>query len=196
MYFISEQYNARLDAKQDFEGENKVQDDYQNEVYATARELADKFGYRTVLDFGSGGGFKLLKFFEEFDTTGVDLPDGVALLRKKYPERKWVTQDEVTLDAVDLVICSDVIEHVVDPDALCEFIIKLKPKHAVISTPDRALICYVYWQPEDGPPRNMTHVREWSFEEFGKYMDSHFKVENLFYSNRDQYTMCAVVGLK
>ena len=193
-YFIPDKYTARLDAEQDFEGENKVDDTYQDEVYCIARKLADDHNYHTILDVGTGSGFKLMKYFKNFATVGLDLPPAIPLLREKYPDRKWVTQSEAPAEA-DIIICSDVIEHVVDPDALCEFIKSLNPKHAVISTPDRDLVCEVHNQPPLGPPRNVTHVREWDFTEFEGYMRSHFNVEHFFYSNLRQFTMCAVVTL-
>ena len=67
-YFIPDKYTARLDAEQDFEGENKVDDTYQDEVYCIARKLADDYNYHTVLDVGTGGGFKLMKYFKDFAT--------------------------------------------------------------------------------------------------------------------------------
>jgi hypothetical protein len=196
MYFISDQYNARIGAEQDFEGESTTTDDYQKEVYETAQSVAKVRGYQTIFDFGAGSGFKLIQFFSDRHTVGLDLPPAVKILRQKYPDREWITSGDPLPLSVDLVICSDVIEHVDDPDWLCNFIKSLNPKHVVISTPDRDLICNHHGQPPLGPPRNRTHVREWNFAEFGNYMDSQFAVERLFYSNREQYTMCVVARPK
>ena len=40
----------------------------------------------------------------------------------------------------DLVIASDVVEHLVDPDEMLQFISRIGPKFVVISTPDRDLL--------------------------------------------------------
>lgn len=197
-YYIPDDYVTR-DAVQDFEGEAKMQGGYQNEVYQEARALADAHDLKTVLDIGAGSGFKLMKYFKDRSTMGVDLPPAVQMLRDKYPDRAWVTIDGVTLNFLagfDLIICSDVIEHVTDPDALCNLIKSVDDaKYAVISTPDRQILTDLGLQPELGPPRNTCHVREWTFAEFGEYMRSHFNVEKHFYSNQAQCTQCVVVNL-
>lgn len=195
-YCIPDNYVIRQ-AVQDFEGEAKMEDSWQNEVYLIARRLADEHHYQNVIDIGCGSGFKLLKHLGHLNTIGIDLPPAVEQLQIKYSDRKWVnTQFAGFLDfsKFQLVICSDVIEHVDDPDALCDFIKHIKPRHMVISTPDRALLTHL--QPELGPPRNTCHVREWSFVEFGEYMRSHFTVDEHFYSNKSQFTQCVVARLK
>lgn len=189
-YFIPDDYIIR-DAVQDFEGEAKMQDGWQNEVYAEARALMDAHGLQSVLDIGTGSGFKLIKYFRDKLTFGIDLPPAVQMLRDKYPDRQWGTSLFDCLHGYDLIICSDVIEHVDDPDGLCNLIKCVADvKYAVISTPDRDLVTT---QPKLGPPRNTCHVREWTFAEFGAYMRSHFNVERHFYSNKAQCTQCVVI---
>jgi len=190
-YFISDEYQARVHAQQDFEGESHVKDEYQDEVYSVAHGLAKKFQATTILDVGCGGGFKLMKFFKDYDTTGVDLQPAIDRLKVKYPDRKWATTVEPRYTA-DIVICSDVIEHVDEPDALCDFIKSVKPKFVVLSTPDRDLVCAHHGQSPLGPPRNPTHVREWNFKEFEAYISSHFNVIYEFYSKKEQFTMCVI----
>lgn len=211
-YFLPDRYVARTDAIQDFEGEAKRTDDCQREVYLEAAALARDLQLQTVIDLGTGSGWKLVTHFKEWcplDLIGIDLLPAVKILRERYPGYTWSTPDRLpdiaathkrmgVLPGTELVICSDMIEHVGDPDATCETIKSLDPKWIVISTPDRDLVDE-YFHPTDktfGPPRNRCHVREWNFAEFGKYMASHFTVVKHFHSNAKQCTQCVIANLK
>jgi hypothetical protein len=201
-YFLPYGYIERMGAPQDFDVNGT--DEWQREVYMTAVTLAEVFGLRTVLDFGCGSGFKLMKYFSNYETLGVDLPEAVVLLAQKYPGRRWSTTADLssalftsTLTHPDMLICSDVIEHVDDPDLLLSFFKAIHPQWLVISTPDRKLMAkYPKWTSENGPPGNGCHVREWAFDEFRRYMDSHFEVLRHFRSNVKQATQCIIARPK
>jgi hypothetical protein len=207
-YFLPDRYVARTDAIQDFEGEAQRKDDVQREVYEESAKLARELDLVTVIDLGTGSGWKLIKHFGKHSDghiVGVDLPPAVAILRKRYPKACWVTPDNLPYPeemrkagGTDLLICSDMIEHVEDPDATCETIKSLNPKWIVMSTPDRDLVdrCFHPTNKTFGPPRNRCHVREWNFEEFDKYMASHFDVVRHFWSNEKQCTQAVIARLK
>jgi SAM-dependent methyltransferase len=192
-YFLPEGYVARLGAKQDPAREAEILDKYQDEVYRRASLLYP----RCVLDYGTGSGFKLVKYFDKAHpgtVIGVDLRDTVTLLRRKYPDRMWTTPEYLPPPSTcDLIICADVIEHVDDPDTLLMTLKSLEPQLIIISTPDRDLIAGAA---PLGPPLNPAHVREWNFVEFREYLDSHFNVHAHFYSSKAQATQCAIVRLK
>lgn len=188
-YYIREDYRPRLDNEAFDDTPNT--DLWQNDVYQLAHELATAYGFRTVLDIGCGSGFKLMKYFRDFTTCGVEVEPTLSWLKEQYPDRLWMTLGEVSL-AYDMVICSDVIEHVADPDALLESIKRARPKRIVISTPDRLMLkC-----DQMGPPNNLSHVREWSFTEFSLYLYDHFDVITHYICNEEQCTQVAVCELK
>jgi SAM-dependent methyltransferase len=163
-------------------------DEWQLEVYQFAREICDREGFTTVCDVGCGSGFKLLKFFSDLTTVGVDLPPTVALLRSKWPQRCWLDSFEaIPAFPIDLVIASDVIEHLPNPDDLLHYVEMLHPRYIVLSTPDRNLIRLGTY---DGPPANSAHAREWSFAEFDAYVSHYFDVEDHFISFAGQATQC------
>lgn len=194
-YFIKANYTERLDNM--YDPEYCITDNYQNEVYTKGLDLVNQYGLTSVFDVGTGRAFKLLKYFSHLKTLGLDLPptisEGDKALKIVYPDRDWtdIPIEGPAPKGYDLVICSDVIEHVTDPDILCNFIKDAAPRFAVISTPDRDLLKYRGC--DDGPPFNECHVREWAWDEFRQYMDSHFNVLEHFYSNRGQLTQCVVV---
>ncbi len=165
-------------------------DEWQREVYQFAADLMSREGLRSVADVGCGSGFKLVNYLGQYDTTGYDVEQTVAFLRNKYPERTWrsVPFSERGLPSPDLVVCSDVIEHVPDPDALLDFIVGLSPRYVVLSTPDRDCLYRPGSRHHVGPPTNPTHLREWSFPELHAYIDSKLEVLDHRITNRAQGT--------
>ncbi len=163
---------------------------WQNEVYAKAAELATQHGVRSVLDIGCGSGYKLLKHLGHLNTCGVDVEPTLSWLKENYPDRLWREPNNHYL-MYDLVVCSDVIEHVDDPDQLLAGIKSAKPKWVIISTPDRSMLK----ADQNGPPRNLSHIREWNFDEFRAYLSDHFDVVEHYIVNEEQCTQLAVCRL-
>ena len=154
----------------------KGKDEAQNEVYKEAFNIATNDNdIKSIVDFGCGSGFKLLKYFKDFKTIGYDLKPTISKLEIKYPNNKWIISDysKKPMQA-DLVICADVIEHVLNPNDLIEYLIKMNPKYILISTPDRNTLGN--WGRLDGPPHNIHHIREWTKEEFTVYMSRWFNI--------------------
>ena len=169
-------------------------DNWQREVYERARRLMVAESLTTIYDVGCGSGFKLVQLLGEFDTTGIDLPQTIETVRQRYPDRKWIAGsfEELQLSPADVVICSDVIEHVADPDALMRFICRSSRKWVVLSTPDRDLVYGWRNTHRYGPPENLAHVREWSTPEFGRFVSQYIDIDEHFISNREQATQCVV----
>lgn len=178
-YFIREDYQIRKN--NNFLDTSNKTDEYQNDVYIFAQKIAEKYSLYKISDVGCGSGYKLIKYFDTYNTIGYDLKPTISLLKNKYPDKKWTISDfDQIPEETDLVICADVIEHVLNPNELIEFIIKMNPKHIIISTPDRNLLHDKLGRSHTGPPHNKHHVREWSFEEFNKYIGYYFKINEHF----------------
>jgi SAM-dependent methyltransferase len=184
-YYIHEGYQIRTSPS--YFDDTMLEDQWQLEVYKFAREIFDRDSLATVTDVGCGSGFKLIKFFWDVKTVGIDVQNTLAFLRNKWPERRWIDGALPFTEQSDLVILSDVIEHVYQPDELLKSVQGMNPKQIVISTPDRNLLRVGTF---NGPPQNPTHIREWSFIEFRAYIDQWFKVTEHFISNPAQATQC------
>lgn len=167
--------------------DTSYKDEWQKEVYQHARRIADAYQYQTILDFGCGSAFKLINNFDQFNTIGIDLPQTVEYLRSTYPDRTWTSSFEVHRN-VDIFIAADVIEHMLDPDILIDYIKACSPKEIILSTPDRDLSVRYLGGSADGPPNNGWHVREWNSDEFNRYISSHFTVLRQFITNEQQAT--------
>jgi SAM-dependent methyltransferase len=188
-YFIQAGYQPRL-APQYFD-DTAATDDSQDEVYRFAKEIADRQGLASVVDIGCGSGYKLLKYFREHTTIGLDVPETCAVLQRRYPERQWGVSDfrALPVPQAELAIASDVIEHLADPDELLDFIQRIHPAYLVLSTPDRNLLrCGTH----KGPPANPAHLREWSMAELHAYLSERFEILEHFISYAPQGTQCVL----
>lgn len=165
-------------------------DDYQKSVYALAENFAKPFGKASVLDVGCGSGYKLVHMLGEHETTGIEIEPVYSWLLKKYSDRRWLRYEPGSMGQLkaDIVICSDVIEHIENPDDLMEFLADIEFKHLIISTPERDRI---FGKSDYGPPENTSHYREWNSAEFKKYVTGFFKImeHHVF----DDKSICQVV---
>lgn len=152
---------------------------YQPEVYEVAKRAARKLGCSKIIDLGCGSAAKLAKLHPEFSVIGVDFGPNIKDCRANYDFGEWIEANfesgvgldlppSVLTDAV--VICSDVIEHLVDPTPLLKGIIAMLKTCplALISTPERSLKNGWF---DKGPPSNPHHVREWTLNELCALVD-------------------------
>src|SRR5688572_11201319 len=158
---------------------------HQYHVYRFAQSLLDQGRIKSVIDVGCGPGTKLAMLHRahpEVSYTGIDLAEGIEYCKRTYRFGTWLARDfndtatAVDLPQADLVICSDVIEHVADPDRLLAYLkAALAPGGRVLlSTPERDILN----GPDSFSAPNAHHMREWNFEEFRAYVaDSGFVVE-------------------
>lgn len=164
-------------------------DEFQDGVYKRIEEFfIDKKLY-SIIDIGCGSGFKLMKYFSDFQTTGMELPPALDYLKKTYPERVWIYSDFNFMPdkQYDMVISIDVIEHLIDPDNLLKYIKKIGPKYVVISTPDRDKLPY---RSRLGPPINTAHIREWGQSEFINYLGQYIEIiESRVINHQDHYVI-------
>lgn len=174
-YFIREDYIIR-DKIKFLDTSNKT-DEYQDDVYKFASEITNKFVVHTIGDVGCGSAYKLKKYFKDYHTTGYDLEPTISFLKRKYPSNIWKISDFNSIpENFDMVICADVIEHVLNPDELLLWIKKMNAKHIIISTPDRNQLVNKLGRSPVGPPGNSYHIREWTAEEFHNYIQYFFDV--------------------
>jgi SAM-dependent methyltransferase len=152
---------------------------YQYHAYRAALALARRRGARTVVDLGCGVATKLNRFFgAEFEIVGVDQPAAIEVCRRRFERGTYIAENfeqpafalARAVEQVDLLICSDVIEHLEDPDLLLDYVRRVVTPAAaiVLTTPDRVALL----GPDALAPVNPAHIREWSCDEFARYVDS------------------------
>lgn len=166
----------------------KITDFYQYPVYQYVGDLVEKRGAKVLADIGCGPATKLRPIHERHPALkiyGVDQPDAIAFCQKAHNFGEWFSDDfenpssDVPDFKADIIVSADVIEHLLNPDLLLEYIkLKLAADGViVISTPDRDAL-YGEGKLESG---NKDHVREWNCAEFKAYLeDRGFEVLNQF----------------
>ncbi len=153
---------------------------WQPDVYGIAAHLAHETKRATLIDIGCGRGHKLLPLKDEFRILGVDTGSNIDYCQDNYNWGEWIACDlEKSLPTINgkaaedaVVICADVIEHLIDPSMLMATLEKLAERAPVVllSTPDRAR---VYGYDQDGPPGNPHHVREWMLPEMVEWLSTY-----------------------
>jgi 2-polyprenyl-3-methyl-5-hydroxy-6-metoxy-1,4-benzoquinol methylase len=154
---------------------------YQYEVYRAARRILARrpAGRRRVCDVGCGHPAKLGELLAPIadGIVGVDQPTLGSHIAAHAPAVEFRGMDLEAPDATglagafDLVICADVLEHLLDPDPCVRFIAALlRPDGVgVVSTPERDIM--------RGPgcmtSPKAVHVREWNAAEFAGYLGAH-----------------------
>lgn len=157
-------------------------DEAQNEVYSFSHNLVKKYNLQKIIDVGCGSGYKLMKYFSNYCTIGIDLKNTIEKVNANYLNKLWITTNFKELNTFfypDIIISADVIEHLLDPDEMLIWIKNQKPKYIVLSTPDRDSLLSEPTS-QTGPPQNIHHVREWSKNEFISYLSSYFIIEHWF----------------
>lgn len=182
------EYRHRSDIEH-FDDRN-FEDQWQNEVYDQARAIFDAKNYSKILDYGCGSGFKLVKYFPSSATVGVEVEPALSYLKIKYPGRDWRAADMIglTTTGCDMVVCSDVIEHLHDPENLLSAFAKSDCEFFVISTPALELLAERGISPRLGPPSNKSHVREWTTPEFYSFVSRYLKIVDHRITNLSQCT--------
>ena len=181
-YHIKRGYVHRVSVPHYDDTDNK--DEWQDGVYAFAKEVFTKNFFTSVLDIGCGSAYKLFKYFDEVEFTGVEVEPTLSFLRNKYSDQEWLYLEQIRRERLfDLVILSDVIEHIERPDEFLRLIKKrIKFKYLIISTPERDLIKGKY---NYGPPTNKHHYREWNKVEFNKFISDYFIINKHFYIHNE-----------
>ncbi len=176
--------------------DTSLTDEYQREVYERAAELAKREGLRSIYDVGCGSGYKLVRYLSDYDTTGFEVPRTLEYLRREYPDRKWagVSFSDRNVLRADIVICSDVIEHVPYPDALMKFLVSVTGRWLVLSTPDRELAYSKFSPYQLGPPASDHHMREWSMKEFRNYVGQFANIVEHVHSHPGHSTQMVVAS--
>jgi glycosyltransferase involved in cell wall biosynthesis len=151
---------------------------YQPHVYELAGFLAERAGCTHVIDVGCGAGGKLAALATRFEAIGIDHGANLDAARARgiHVMAQDLERGLPPMDAAALrravVVCADVVEHLVDPSALLDGLAQWSNEcpYMLISTPDRDR---VRGYGDSGPPANPAHVREWNADEFDALLTRH-----------------------
>jgi len=150
----------------------------------------------TLCDCGCGEGFidrALLDAFPHLTITGYDVNDeALAFAKSLNPEVQYFKRNILTSEfeeKYDIVLCTEVLEHLQNPDQAIRVLQKMAIQACIITVPHEPFFCLGnflslknvsrFGNPED-------HINHWTTASFKKYMRKMDKYENeqgyLFYS--------------
>lgn len=123
---------------------NPVQQLLINNFYQTLIEIIKPLKAKTILDVGCGEGFSLNKLHENNigeKLEGIDYSKEAVLLGKKlFPRLLLKTGSIYDLpyknNYFDLVLCTEVLEHLDNPKRALRKILRVSKKYAIISVPN------------------------------------------------------------
>ncbi len=137
---------------------------FQNSIYCGARELILEMNFKSILDIGCGCPQKLKAYIFPVsnDVTGIDMLDAENFdeYNMTYYKEDFNTSKLDLGRKFDLIICTDVIEHIRMTHNLLDLIKRHMSSETslVISTPD--VDSYHLVEPNKG------HVHFWGKDEF------------------------------
>jgi SAM-dependent methyltransferase len=150
---------------------------YQRALYLKAVDICAKYSIKNVADLGCGSGHKLALLnlaHPDLSLTGFDQESAIEYCKKIHCYGKWVAvnfDEGIDInERFDLVISSDVIEHLSEPDKYLETLksILVPNGYILLSTPERNRL---RGRLNRCAP-NKSHVQEWNFEELEIFVKS------------------------
>jgi SAM-dependent methyltransferase len=135
----TDEYDAGWESKWD---DMKQYGPFSRHIRRILKDMVRPLDIESILDVGCGQGSLLAELKLEFpymEPYGVDISKtGVELARKRVPDGKFWVMD-IARDALnkrcDLVICSEVLEHIPDDITAIRNLKQMTGKYLVISTP-------------------------------------------------------------
>jgi len=185
---------------------------WQPDVYPEALALALKHDRTVIIDLGCGRAEKLVALSKRhlhLETIGVDFGPNIDWCRAHLSTGHWIDVDLEAATSLPLgadviarsvVVCSDVLEHLIDPrpaTTLMCWLLNRGAACAIVSTPARDKRAGAQ---HPGPPSNPSHVREWTQDEFREFLASfpvsleRFELTRSDDSGGDLTTQLAILG--
>ena len=160
---------------------NPIQKFLINNFYSTLISLARPLLPKTVLDAGCGEGFTLNKLMSNQIgqiIEGVEyIKEAITLGKKLFPNANIKQGSIYDLpykdNSFDLVVCTEVLEHLEDPQKALPEIIRVSKKHIILSVPNEPFFRLANflrgkYVAEFG--NSPGHINHWTFFSFQKFL--------------------------
>ena len=149
---------------------------FQWSTYLYAKKQLDRSKIQTIIDIGCGPALKARRLFPDnkYLYYGIDQESSVNIF-PQLSNFHFLSYDLDNPDyskipeiRADIIICSDVIEHLIDPDKLLDLIkyLALPSTTIIFSTPCRDSLRGIECMKSEKPE----HIREWNRYEFITYL--------------------------
>lgn len=139
-------------------GEERI--GFYREIIRTVKQFGIELNNKKLLDVGTGTGHLLSLFSENYELksiTGIDFSESaIEVAKKTLPEGEFFIHDlyEKLDEKYDMILCTEVIEHLLYPEVALKNIIDMmrKESYCLITVPNGRLDQYEghinFWSPE------------------------------------------------
>ena len=169
---------------------NPVQQFLIERFYDVLLDEAKKLKPESILDVGCGEGFTLDRLQNEAigkDLEGVDFLDtAIHLGRKQFPHFTFKQGNIYALpykaDSFDLLICSEVLEHLEHPDEALKELYRVTKKYVIFSVPNEPWFMASNFLRGKNWKRlgnDIEHINHWTSFTFVRFIQKEFKVKML-----------------
>lgn len=153
-------------------------------------KIIKKIMFKDVIDVGCGDGFLLWRakrLMARKKIYGIDLdPVQIGAAKKNIPSGRFIVGDIYKLPfgnkKFDLVICTEVLEHVEKPQAALKELSRITGRYCILSVPNEPiwrilnLLRGAYlkdWGNTEG------HINHWTVSSFRKLVGDYFKIKEV-----------------
>lgn len=165
---------------QKHQNQNPIQRALIDNFYKTLFKMIKPLKAQSILDVGCGEGFTLKKLEEKKigkKNEGIDYSkDAIKIGRKIYPHLSLFEGDVYGLkykdNSFDLSLCTEVLEHLEDPEKAVSEIKRVTRKYLVFSVPNEPFFIGAnflrgkYLKNFGNHPEHINHWTAWGFEKF------------------------------
>lgn len=156
-----------------------------NKFFETILSYVELTKPKSILDVGCGEGLVMKKIREKYDDiniTGLDISkENLDVSKILNPDAKLVLGDIYSLpfenDSFDLVVCTEVLEHLKEPNTALKEVRRVSNLNLVISVPNEPffrignILKFSYLKELGNTPG---HLQNWNKNEFENLIKNHF----------------------
>lgn len=154
-----------------------------NFIKELSKAISPLEGVNSIIDIGCGEGF-IVNCLNRTDITGVDISKrALSIAKQKNPGCNFCTGSVYNLSfkksSFDLVIATEVLEHLESPDKALQEIKRISKGYCVFSVPNEPYFRTMNFFRGKNLKRlgnDIEHLQNWSSGEFVKLVGRHFNV--------------------